>query len=377
MENRNEFQAPVAPPVSSERSEGHNSLWDAPGKKKRQPLDRTVVEPPEELILPDVSTLLGYNPPPPDYSDHVKWGGLGKPDGNSQQNGELEGEASAEGSANVAQPAKAEPPSSQKAPPAGAANKQTGVLEGGALLYIVTVLVTGAVVGYVSAWLFEEANQIVVRSGPSPDGPWQDAGVAPADAYAGLVGNGLMEALVSDYSADINASMEGFTPPRLGGFELGEGTPPEPTVTPRLEVGNTIFSTPWDNAQILERLTTPTQQVDARDFVMESNEGDAAVPWRGVPHIDNERWTHIESRHVTGTVVREKNDLFAPGTTREQLEEAAQEVVATGTRISQPSEPLQTFEERVIINGQRDRVRVIIDTTRNGRVHSMFPVRSE
>jgi len=214
-----------------------------------------------------VSTLLGYNPPPPDYSDHVKWGGLGKTGGNSQQKGEREGEASVEPSAKVAQPAKAEQPSPQKAPPAGAANKQTGILEGGALLYVVTVLVTGAVVGYVSAWLFEEANQIVVRSGPGPDGPWQDAGIAPADAYAGLVGNGLMETLVSDYSADINASMEGFTPPRLGGFELGEGTPPEPTVTPRLEVGNTIFSTPWTNEQILERLTTPTQQPGPQIYV--------------------------------------------------------------------------------------------------------------
>lgn len=49
----------------------------------------SVVDGPEELALPDVSTLLGYNPPPPDYSDYAKWKGLENTGDNAQQTGEL------------------------------------------------------------------------------------------------------------------------------------------------------------------------------------------------------------------------------------------------------------------------------------------------
>ena len=67
-------------------------------------------------------------------------------------------------------------------------------------------------------------------------------------------------------------------------------------------------------------------------------------------------------------------DLFAPGATRPQLQRAAREVVGRGVRISEPGRRIQTFERRITINGQSDRVRVVVDTA-DGRVITMFPVR--
>jgi len=45
-------------------------------------------------------------------------------------------------------------------------------------------------------------------------------------------------------------------------------------------------------------------------------------------------------------------DLFAPGTTRKQIEEAAKILVKKGTRISDPSRRIQTFEKVIKVNGK-------------------------
>lgn len=112
-----------------------------------------------------------------------------------------------------------------------------------------------------------------------------------------------------------------------------------------------------------------------------SGSGGAPIPRRTEPRIEDgnkdEGWTHIESRHVTGTHPDGAGDLFAPGTTREQLSQAAKDVVAKGTRLSNPSRTVQSFEDKVKVNGQRDRVRVVVDSSDNNRVITMFPVRSE
>jgi hypothetical protein len=106
------------------------------------------------------------------------------------------------------------------------------------------------------------------------------------------------------------------------------------------------------------------------------------APWRGSPRIEDgnlkEGWKHIDARHVTGNhPIHGAGDLFAPGTTRTQLEEAANRIVEKGTRISNPSRRIQMFEDKIKINGQRDRVRVVVDSADSGRVITMFPVRSE
>src|SRR5262249_9308966 len=102
---------------------------------------------------------------------------------------------------------------------------------------------------------------------------------------------------------------------------------------------------------------------------------------RVAPRIETgnlqEGWTHIEARHITGTHPHGPGDLFAPGTTRAQLEKAADYLVDKGTRISDPSRRIQTFEKRMKVNGVRDRVRVIVDSHDGNRVITMFPVRSE
>jgi len=102
---------------------------------------------------------------------------------------------------------------------------------------------------------------------------------------------------------------------------------------------------------------------------------------RTPPRIDTgdirDGWIHIEARHITGTHPSGPGDLFAPGTTRAQLEEAAKKIVANGTRTTDPSRRMQIFEKRIKINGKRDRVRVRVDSEDGNRVSTMFPVRSE
>lgn len=85
----------------------------------------------------------------------------------------------------------------------------------------------------------------------------------------------------------------------------------------------------------------------------------------------------LAARDVSGTHPHGPGDLFAPGTTRAQVTRAAEDLVARGTRISDPSRRIQTFERRMKVNGVRDRVRVVVDSDDENRVISIFPVRSE
>ena len=102
---------------------------------------------------------------------------------------------------------------------------------------------------------------------------------------------------------------------------------------------------------------------------------------REKPRIEDgnlrEGWVHIDARHVAGNHPRGPGDLFAPGTTRAELQEAAEYLVEKGTRISDPAERLQSLEKRMKVNGRRDRVRVVVDSQDGNRVISIFPVRSE
>ena len=127
-----------------------------------------------------------------------------------------------------------------------------------------------------------------------------------------------------------------------------------------------------DPSEYVERFPTGIDE-DLEAPVLESSE-----PWRETPTIQdgNSRkgWQHIDARHVTGN--NSSGDLFAPGTTRAQVQDAAERVVDKGTRISDPSNQRQVFEDRIKVNGKRDRVRVVVDTT-TGDVITIFPVRSE
>ena len=104
-------------------------------------------------------------------------------------------------------------------------------------------------------------------------------------------------------------------------------------------------------------------------------------PWRGKPIMldgnSKKGWQHIDERHVTGNSPLGPGDLFAPGTTRAQLEKAAEQIVKKGTRSSEnASKTMQNFEDRIKINGRRDRVRVSVETS-TGQIITMFPVLSE
>ncbi|HMU65296.1 MAG TPA: hypothetical protein PKD35_11505, partial [Nitrosomonas sp.] len=88
-----------------------------------------------------------------------------------------------------------------------------------------------------------------------------------------------------------------------------------------------------------------------------------------------EGFQHIKSRHISGTHPDGPGDLFASGTTRQQLQSAANKIVGKGKRISDSSRRIQTFEKKISVNGQKDLVRVIVDSEDGNRVITMFPVR--
>jgi hypothetical protein len=114
---------------------------------------------------------------------------------------------------------------------------------------------------------------------------------------------------------------------------------------------------------------------------VDANEPAKRIPNRDTPRIENgnakEGWIHIDARHVTGDAPEGPGDLFAPGTTRAQIEQAARTLVKKGLRISDPSKRIQTFEKVITVNGQTDRVRVVVDSDDGNRVITIFPVRSE
>lgn len=84
-------------------------------------------------------------------------------------------------------------------------------------------------------------------------------------------------------------------------------------------------------------------------------------------------WEHIRQRHIDGDDAAGDGDLFAPGTTRAQVQQAAEEAVSRGTRQSNPQRRIQTFERRMTVNGQRANYRVVVDSM-DDSVITMFPI---
>lgn len=103
------------------------------------------------------------------------------------------------------------------------------------------------------------------------------------------------------------------------------------------------------------------------------------VPNRNKPRIENgdlkEGWAHIDARHITGNHPDGAGDLFSLGTTRSQIQQAANTIIKKGKRISDPVRRIQTFEKDIVVNGKKDLVRVIVDSGDGNRVITIFPVR--
>ncbi|WP_170833407.1 hypothetical protein [Litoreibacter albidus] len=81
-------------------------------------------------------------------------------------------------------------------------------------------------------------------------------------------------------------------------------------------------------------------------------------------------WEHIQKRHMPPDG---EADLFAPGTTREQLQAATDEIVQKGVRQTPPTSRVQTFERRMTINGLRANYKVVVDTV-DDSVITMYPM---
>ena len=88
----------------------------------------------------------------------------------------------------------------------------------------------------------------------------------------------------------------------------------------------------------------------------------------------NGGWEHINARHITGNhPTKGAGDLFAPGTTRQQVEDAARQLGRNGTRQTEAGEPLQAFEGRLKVNRMRARYRVIVHMP-SGEVVTIYPM---
>jgi hypothetical protein len=158
-----------------------------------------------------------------------------------------------------------------------------------------------------------------------------------------------------------------------GGGAAGEvGEPPSAAAT-RVKASGRTEPAPAENRAGSAKAAATKEEAATQGRAAMTSGG----PWRGKPVIQNgnadEGWIHIDGRHVTGNAP-DHGDLFAPGTTRAQLQEAAEVIVERGVRISVPNRRIQTFERRITINRQSDPVRVVVDTA-DGRVITMFPVR--
>ena len=104
------------------------------------------------------------------------------------------------------------------------------------------------------------------------------------------------------------------------------------------------------------------------------------IPQRNHPRVEDgnlkEGWEHIDARHVTGHHPKGAGDLFAPGTTRAQVEQAIRRVIKKGRRLTPDgTRRMQTFEHRVTVNGQTDVIRVTVDSWDGNRVITAFPAR--
>lgn len=96
------------------------------------------------------------------------------------------------------------------------------------------------------------------------------------------------------------------------------------------------------------------------------------------PRLENgnekEGWQHIDERHVIGNSAKGPGDLFAPGTTRAQLEQAANKVVTKGRRVTEDvNRRTQTFENKMVANGRQDIISVTVDSHDGNRMITMFP----
>ncbi|HZH77167.1 MAG TPA: hypothetical protein VEY88_14145 [Archangium sp.] len=157
-----------------------------------------------------------------------------------------------------------------------------------------------------------------------------------------------------------------------------------------LEATVPVLSLSADGLLMVERVVVPVGKVATvlrggpgtaiiLQKVGETSAKNSRSPQRTPPRIEDgnlkEGWQHIEARHITGNHPKGPGDLFAPGTTRQQLAKAAEEIVENGTRISRPGDRIQSFQMKIKINGRRDLVQVVVDSDDANRVITMFPIK--
>jgi hypothetical protein len=163
----------------------------------------------------------------------------------------------------------------------------------------------------------------------------------------------------------------------LGGAKGGgpyEGPPP-PSVALAFNRGGQLVFVASSTIAAEEAAQLGLHAAAVTSMMAGTPQGASSGFGRTAPTIEqgdaNQGWVHIEARHVTGS--DPGGDLFAPGTTRAELQEAAEDLVDKGLRKSDPKRTIQTFERRIVVHGRRDLVRVVVNTKDN-TVVTIFPV---
>jgi hypothetical protein len=85
--------------------------------------------------------------------------------------------------------------------------------------------------------------------------------------------------------------------------------------------------------------------------------------------INDDVWRHIDRKHVTGD--EGNGSLFSPGTTREMLQAAAEEICVEENRMKNLKR-FKRFKKYIKVNRKWDCVIVIVDD--NNSVHSIYPL---
>lgn len=226
----------------------------------------------------------------------------------------------------------------------------------------------------------EDALARVVQRFVTPDSP-----VIGVDIPLGLVGHELLRVTENHrfYVPD-----RGWVPAReLDGSYLVSIVPRGPPLASAVESWGertTVYNIEVEDLHTYFVGEARVLVHNANDPGTDCTDVDVNAPAKRTPHRDTPRiedgnikqgWVHIDARHVTGDDAKGDGDLFAPGTTRAQIEQAARTLVKKGLRVTDPSKQVQIFEKVITVNGKTDLVRILVDSDDGNRVITIFPVR--
>ena len=187
------------------------------------------------------------------------------------------------------------------------------------------------------------------------------------------VGNGLMTvALFAANGNPIEATRQFLSGRGALGNKLSAGERGMAAVNAAAAVAGPLLKAAEEVPAVARGINKAREAHEAAEAANARNFGGLRRPRPTIPDGNLKGgWKHIDARHVTGDHPNGPGALFPPGTTRAQLEAAARELAAKGTRQTEPGIAKQTYTGRLTVNGRRGLVKVVIGP--DGKVISIFP----